>query len=112
MRSLELSIQLDVLPVSRKVAAQRISIKLSFRYTDCTRQLMEAIHRTLRFSAIRLEGSFLKSGRYREFTSPLALSLRLRRKFQDKLRQKIAKTVSDPVDIDDEIRYLIRTLNP
>jgi RNA polymerase sigma-70 factor (ECF subfamily) len=36
---------------------------------------------------------------------------RLRRKFQAKLKEEIAETVSDPSDIDDEIRYLIRVLN-
>jgi RNA polymerase sigma-70 factor (ECF subfamily) len=36
---------------------------------------------------------------------------RLRRKFQKHLRADIAETVSDPADIDDEIRYLIRALN-
>jgi RNA polymerase sigma-70 factor (ECF subfamily) len=36
---------------------------------------------------------------------------RLRRKFQKRLRADIAETVSDPADIDDEIRYLIRALN-
>jgi RNA polymerase sigma-70 factor (ECF subfamily) len=35
---------------------------------------------------------------------------RLRRKFQAGLRQDIAETVSDPTDIDDEIRYLVRAL--
>ncbi len=35
---------------------------------------------------------------------------RLRRKFQQALRQDIAETVSDPADIDDEIRYLVRAL--
>jgi RNA polymerase sigma-70 factor (ECF subfamily) len=35
---------------------------------------------------------------------------RLRRRFQDALRQDIAETVSDPADIDDEIRYLVRAL--
>jgi len=36
---------------------------------------------------------------------------RLRKKFQAKLKQEIADTVSDPADIDDEIRYLIRALD-
>jgi RNA polymerase sigma-70 factor (ECF subfamily) len=36
---------------------------------------------------------------------------RLRRKFQARLRQEIAETVSDSAEIDDEIRYLIRALN-
>jgi DNA-directed RNA polymerase specialized sigma24 family protein len=36
---------------------------------------------------------------------------RLRRKFQQALRQDIAETVSDPADIDDEIRYLVRALS-
>jgi RNA polymerase sigma factor (sigma-70 family) len=36
---------------------------------------------------------------------------RLRRKFQSKLKEEIAETVSDPADIDDEIRYLIRVLD-
>jgi RNA polymerase sigma factor (sigma-70 family) len=36
---------------------------------------------------------------------------RLRRKFQSRLRQDIAETVSDPADIDDEIRYLVRALD-
>lgn len=35
---------------------------------------------------------------------------RLRRKFQVELRKDIAETVSDPADIDDEIRYLVRAL--
>jgi RNA polymerase sigma-70 factor (ECF subfamily) len=35
---------------------------------------------------------------------------RLRRKFQGRLRQDIAETVSDPADVDDEIRYLVRAL--
>lgn len=35
---------------------------------------------------------------------------RLRRKFQDALRKDIAETVSDPEDVDDEIRYLVRAL--
>jgi RNA polymerase sigma-70 factor (ECF subfamily) len=36
---------------------------------------------------------------------------RLKRKFQTLLKQEIAETVSDPADIDDEIRYLIRVLD-
>jgi DNA-directed RNA polymerase specialized sigma24 family protein len=36
---------------------------------------------------------------------------RLRRKFQKRLKETIAQTVSDEADIDDEIRYLIRALN-
>jgi RNA polymerase sigma-70 factor (ECF subfamily) len=35
---------------------------------------------------------------------------RLRRKFQAALRKDIAETVSNPDDVDDEIRYLIRAL--
>jgi DNA-directed RNA polymerase specialized sigma24 family protein len=35
---------------------------------------------------------------------------RLRRKFQVELRRDIAETVSDPADVDDEIRYLVRAL--
>ena len=35
---------------------------------------------------------------------------RLRRKFQHALRKDIAETVSDPGDVDDEIRYLVRAL--
>ena len=35
---------------------------------------------------------------------------RLRRRFQAQLRTDIAETVSDPSEIDDEIRYLIRAL--
>lgn len=35
---------------------------------------------------------------------------RLRRQFQQALRQDIAETVSNPADIDDEIRYLVRAL--
>jgi RNA polymerase sigma-70 factor (ECF subfamily) len=35
---------------------------------------------------------------------------RLRRKFQDELRRDIAETVSDPAEVDDEIRYLVRAL--
>jgi RNA polymerase sigma factor (sigma-70 family) len=36
---------------------------------------------------------------------------RLRRKFQRRLREHIAETVSDPADIDGEIRYLVRALD-
>jgi RNA polymerase sigma-70 factor (ECF subfamily) len=36
---------------------------------------------------------------------------RLRRRFQTRLRQDIAETVSDSSDIDDEIRYLVRALS-
>jgi DNA-directed RNA polymerase specialized sigma24 family protein len=35
---------------------------------------------------------------------------RLRRTFQVSLRKDIAETVSDPSDVDDEIRYLVRAL--
>lgn len=35
---------------------------------------------------------------------------RLRRKFQNELRRDIADTVSDPAEVDDEIRYLVRAL--
>jgi DNA-directed RNA polymerase specialized sigma24 family protein len=35
---------------------------------------------------------------------------RLRRRFQAALRKDIAETVSDPADVDDEIRYLVRAL--
>lgn len=35
---------------------------------------------------------------------------RLRRTFQAELRKDIAETVSDPADVDDEIRYLVRAL--
>lgn len=35
---------------------------------------------------------------------------RLRRKFQNELRRDIAETVSDPAEVDDEIRYLVRAL--
>jgi RNA polymerase sigma-70 factor (ECF subfamily) len=35
---------------------------------------------------------------------------RLRRRFQAALRRDIAETVSDPADVDDEIRYLVRAL--
>jgi RNA polymerase sigma factor (sigma-70 family) len=36
---------------------------------------------------------------------------RLRRKFQARLRHDISQTVSDPADVDDEMRYLIQALN-
>ena len=36
---------------------------------------------------------------------------RLRRAFQSRLRRDIAQTVSDPADVDDEIRYLVRALD-
>lgn len=36
---------------------------------------------------------------------------RLRRRFQSQLRQDIGETVSDPADVEDEIRYLIRALD-
>ena len=36
---------------------------------------------------------------------------RLRRNFQAKLRDEVAATVSNPEDVEDEIRYLIRALN-
>ena len=36
---------------------------------------------------------------------------RLRRKFQTQLRHDVAETVSDPADIDNEIRYLVRALD-
>ena len=36
---------------------------------------------------------------------------RLRKRFQTELKRDIAETVSDPADVDDEIRYLIRALN-
>jgi len=36
---------------------------------------------------------------------------RLRRKFQAQLRSDIAHTVSDPADVDDEIRYLLKALD-
>jgi RNA polymerase sigma-70 factor (ECF subfamily) len=36
---------------------------------------------------------------------------RLRRRFRDVLRAHIAETVADPADVDDEIRFLIRTLD-
>ena len=35
---------------------------------------------------------------------------RLRRSFQAALRKDIAETVSDPADVDDEIKYLVRAL--
>ncbi len=35
---------------------------------------------------------------------------RLRRRFQTALRKDLAETVSDPEDVDDEIRYLVRAL--
>lgn len=35
---------------------------------------------------------------------------RLRRRFQSRLRQRIAETVADPADVDDEIRYLVQAL--
>lgn len=35
---------------------------------------------------------------------------RLRRKFQSRLRHDVAETVSDPGEVDDEIRYLVRAL--
>jgi DNA-directed RNA polymerase specialized sigma24 family protein len=35
---------------------------------------------------------------------------RLRRRFQAGMREHIAETVSDPGDVDDEIRYLVRAL--
>ncbi len=37
---------------------------------------------------------------------------RLRRRFQARLRHDIAETVSSQAEVDDEIRYLIRALNP
>ena len=37
---------------------------------------------------------------------------RLRRKFQKRLREEIAETVADPSEVDDEIRYLLRALDP
>jgi RNA polymerase sigma-70 factor (ECF subfamily) len=36
---------------------------------------------------------------------------RLRRKFQDRLRQLIAETVTGPEEVDEEIRYLIRAVS-
>jgi DNA-directed RNA polymerase specialized sigma24 family protein len=35
---------------------------------------------------------------------------RLRRRFQSRLRQRIAETVADPADVDDEIRYLVQVI--
>jgi hypothetical protein len=35
----------------------------------------------------------------------------MRRKFQGALRKDIAETVSEPEDVDDEIRYLVRVLS-
>lgn len=37
---------------------------------------------------------------------------RLRKKFQARLRAEIRETVSDEADVDDEIRYLLRALEP
>jgi RNA polymerase sigma-70 factor (ECF subfamily) len=53
---------------------------------------------------------------YREAAEGLAITepavrmavTRLRRRYRDALRQAVAETVSDPKDIDDELRYLIR----
>jgi hypothetical protein len=36
---------------------------------------------------------------------------RLRRRFQGELQRLVSETVSDPNDVDDEIRDLIRALN-
>ena len=36
---------------------------------------------------------------------------RLRRAFRDRLRQRIAATVASPAELDDELRYLIRSLS-
>ena len=36
---------------------------------------------------------------------------RLRRRFQEQLRQDIAGTVADPSEVEDEIRYLVRALD-
>jgi RNA polymerase sigma-70 factor (ECF subfamily) len=35
---------------------------------------------------------------------------RLRRKFRAVLRSRIAETVHDPAEVDEELRYLIRVL--
>ncbi len=53
---------------------------------------------------------------YREAAEDLGLTepavrmavTRLRRRYRDALRRAVAETVSDPKDIDDELRYLIR----
>jgi RNA polymerase sigma factor (sigma-70 family) len=37
---------------------------------------------------------------------------RLRRRFQSQVKRDIAETVSDPALVDDEIRYLVRALDP
>jgi DNA-directed RNA polymerase specialized sigma24 family protein len=37
---------------------------------------------------------------------------RLKRRFQTRLRQDIAETVDDPADVEDELKYLVRALNP
>ena len=36
---------------------------------------------------------------------------RLRQRYRDLLRTKLANTVSDPADVDEELRYLHRTSN-
>jgi RNA polymerase sigma-70 factor (ECF subfamily) len=36
---------------------------------------------------------------------------RLRRTFRDELRQLIQETVANPVDVDDELRYLLAALS-
>jgi RNA polymerase sigma-70 factor (ECF subfamily) len=58
------------------------------------------------------------SGGYAPIASRLGMSEgavktavhRLRRTFQAALRKDIAETVSDPADVEDEIRYLVRAL--
>jgi RNA polymerase sigma-70 factor (ECF subfamily) len=37
---------------------------------------------------------------------------RLRKRYGELLRQEIAETVSDPNDVDDELRYLLRVIAP
>ncbi len=62
-----------------------------------------------------LQGDSERLG-YREAADALGLAepavrmavTRLRRRYRDALRQAVAETLSDPKDIDDELRYLVR----
>jgi RNA polymerase sigma-70 factor (ECF subfamily) len=84
------------------------------------RQDWESKQRAVEFDALK---AFLlgeaPAGGYAAIAENLGLSEtavrvsvhRLKRRFQAQLKRAIAETVSDPADIDDEIRYLIRALD-
>jgi RNA polymerase sigma-70 factor (ECF subfamily) len=102
-----------------EIFERRWTLELLDRVLGRLRQEQQEIGSEEQFA--RLEGFLTgdgSEGRYREVAVHLGLSEgavktavhRLRKRYGQLLRAEVAETVTDPHDIDDEVRYLLQTL--